>query len=186
MRQLKDKLKKISVFFKDILIKHKIVVAKRNMKNELYLVFLFLSLAENCMTSLKIIRQFNQTTHTLPTTFIARQHHRELTSGPLQYSSTEEKLLEYLFKNYNPNIIPRESSNESLKLYIGLAMVQLINIVKPQKKRIKKEVLLKLKIFEKEDLIKFNFFKYDKEQVMKTNVWIHMVRRCQASFIEPC
>jgi hypothetical protein len=49
---------------------------------------------------------------------------------PIEYSETEEKLLKYLFKDYNPNIIPREHINESLKLYIGLAMVQLINIVR--------------------------------------------------------
>lgn len=45
------------------------------------------------------------------------------------YSSTEERLLRYLFKDYNPNIMPRENLNESFKLYIGLAMSQLINIV---------------------------------------------------------
>jgi len=41
----------------------------------------------------------------------------------------EAKLLHYLLHDYNPNIIPREYKNESLKLYIGLAMSQLINIV---------------------------------------------------------
>lgn len=44
----------------------------------------------------------------------------------------EAKLLNYLLRNYNPNIIPREYNNESLKLYIGLAMSQLINLVKIQ------------------------------------------------------
>ena len=41
----------------------------------------------------------------------------------------EEKLLNYLFYKYNPNLIPVESINDSLKLYMGLAMSQLINIV---------------------------------------------------------
>lgn len=45
------------------------------------------------------------------------------------YSPAEEKLLKYLFKNYNPHIMPRENLNESFKLYIGLAMSQLINVV---------------------------------------------------------
>ncbi len=46
-----------------------------------------------------------------------------------QYSPTEERLLRYLFKDYNPHIMPRENLNESFKLYIGMAMSQLINIV---------------------------------------------------------
>ncbi len=41
----------------------------------------------------------------------------------------EAKLLNYLLRDYNPHIIPRENTNESLKLYIGLAMSQLINLV---------------------------------------------------------
>jgi hypothetical protein len=49
----------------------------------------------------------------------------------VNYSPNEERLLKYLFTNYNPNIIPIESSNQSLKLFIGMAMIQLINIVKP-------------------------------------------------------
>ena len=44
-------------------------------------------------------------------------------------SINEEKLLNYLFHNYNPNVIPRLFSNESLIIYIGLSMSQLINIV---------------------------------------------------------
>jgi hypothetical protein len=68
----------------------------------------------------------------------------KLESEDYSQALEEERLLRYLFKDYNPHIIPRESNNESLKLYIGLAMIQLINI-------------------------------FDKEQVMKTNVWVHMV-----------
>lgn len=47
----------------------------------------------------------------------------------IKYTPNEEKLLKHLFKNYNPNIMPKEYANETVKLYIGLAMVQLINIV---------------------------------------------------------
>jgi hypothetical protein len=76
----------------------------------------------------KIMPSMNLTTNVVPTTtFVSKQG--GYTEPPLVYSSTEEKLLAYLFREYNPNIIPRENSNESLKLYIGLAMVQLINIV---------------------------------------------------------
>ena len=48
----------------------------------------------------------------------------------IKYTLNEEKLLRYLFKNYNPNIMPKEFS-ETLKLYIGLAMIQLIYFVIP-------------------------------------------------------
>ena len=41
----------------------------------------------------------------------------------------EERLHRYIFKNYNPNIIPKRYSNETLKLSIGLALIQIINIV---------------------------------------------------------
>lgn len=77
--------------------------------------------------SLKIMKQYNMTTNVIQTTNMAKV--AAISKDPIAYSSAEEKLLEYLFKDYNPNIIPRESANESLKLYIGLAMVQLINIV---------------------------------------------------------
>ena len=40
----------------------------------------------------------------------------------------ELKLLDLLFYNYSPNIIPRR--NKPLKLYMGMSMAQLINIVK--------------------------------------------------------
>jgi hypothetical protein len=43
-------------------------------------------------------------------------------------SINEERLLKHLFNNYNPNVIPR-FVNESLTIYIGLSMSQLINIV---------------------------------------------------------
>lgn len=46
------------------------------------------------------------------------------------YSPSEERLLKYLFKSYNPHIMPRVNSNESLKLYFGLALGQLINVVR--------------------------------------------------------
>ena len=41
----------------------------------------------------------------------------------------EDRLLKYLFKDYNPYVIPRDYRNYSLKLYVGLAMIQLINMV---------------------------------------------------------
>jgi hypothetical protein len=41
----------------------------------------------------------------------------------------EDELLKILFQTYNPNIIPRRNLNESLKLYVGLAMIQLVNMV---------------------------------------------------------
>lgn len=41
----------------------------------------------------------------------------------------EERLHRYIFKNYNPNIMPKRDSNETLKLSIGLALIQIINIV---------------------------------------------------------
>lgn len=48
---------------------------------------------------------------------------------PYIFSLSEERLLNYLFKGYNPNIIPNHENNQSLRVYLGLAMVQLINIV---------------------------------------------------------
>ncbi len=79
----------------------------------------------------KIMPSLNLTTNVIPTTHVPKQQQPgTYKEPPLAYTSTEEKLLEYLFRDYNPNIIPRENSNESLKLYIGLAMVQLINIVR--------------------------------------------------------
>ena len=47
----------------------------------------------------------------------------------LDSSSEEERLLKYLLKNYNPNIMPKLNMSENFKLYFGLAMSQLINIV---------------------------------------------------------
>lgn len=81
-------------------------------------VFILLSLRYLECAKLKSL---NMTTPII-TTDINRHH-------GLQYSPNEEKLLKYLFKDYNPHIMPKESLNESFKLYIGMAMSQLINIV---------------------------------------------------------
>jgi len=56
------------------------------------------------------------------------QYYKYMNRSVIEWQK-EAKLLHYLLQDYNPNIIPRESKNESLKLYIGLAMSQLINIV---------------------------------------------------------
>ena len=95
---------------------------------------------------------------------------RKLTDN-YSYTQDEEKLLKYLFKDYNPNIIPKVSLNESLKLYFGLAMSQLINVVS-ERRMGSGEWFLGLVISWSSNLV---ILKYDKEQVMKTNVWIHMV-----------
>lgn len=73
---------------------------------------------------LKVMKAFNHTTHIMPPNQKVKYHQSDL-----GYSPSEEKLLKYLFKEYNPHIMPIENLNESLKLYIGLAMGQLINIV---------------------------------------------------------
>ena len=44
-------------------------------------------------------------------------------------SKNEENLIKILFSDYNPNVIPRPRLNESLKIYMGLSMSQLLNIV---------------------------------------------------------
>jgi hypothetical protein len=54
----------------------------------------------------------------------------DFSNSSIKYTPNEEKLLKFLFKDYNPNIMPKEFSNETLTLYIGLAMAQLINIVR--------------------------------------------------------
>ena len=41
----------------------------------------------------------------------------------------EEKLLKYLLKDYNPNIMPKLNLHDHLRVFFGLALVQLINIV---------------------------------------------------------
>lgn len=41
----------------------------------------------------------------------------------------EEKLLKYLLKDYNPNIMPKMDWHDHFKIFFGLALVQLINIV---------------------------------------------------------
>lgn len=49
---------------------------------------------------------------------------------PLYYAlKNEEKLIDFLLHNYNPNVIPQIKGNKSLKLDVGLSMAQLINIV---------------------------------------------------------
>ena len=50
--------------------------------------------------------------------------------GNVSDSPSEEKLFKYLLKDYNPNIMPKLNMSEHFKLYFGLAMSQLINIVK--------------------------------------------------------
>jgi hypothetical protein len=41
----------------------------------------------------------------------------------------EEKLLKYLLKDYNSNIMPKLNLHDHLRVFFGLALVQLINIV---------------------------------------------------------
>ncbi len=60
---------------------------------------------------------------------LKRQYNIEHFNSKSKYKY-ENKLLHLLFKNYNQNILPRENNNESLKLNIGLAMIQLVNIVR--------------------------------------------------------
>ncbi|RNA33865.1 acetylcholine receptor subunit beta-like 1 [Brachionus plicatilis] len=86
----------------------------------------------------KILKNFNQTSD-----FSLDNFKSLIQQDDGDYSPSEERLLRYLFRSYNPNIMPRVNGNESFKLYFGLALGQLINV-------------------------------YDKEQVMKTNVWLHM------------
>jgi hypothetical protein len=59
----------------------------------------------------------------------------ESSSATNKYSASEEidkmeeRLHRYIFKNYNRNIMPKRHLNETLKLSIGLALIQIINIV---------------------------------------------------------
>lgn len=57
-----------------------------------------------------------------------KDHKKNTNRSEIEWQK-EAKLLNFLLHDYNPNIIPSEKKNESLKLYIGLAMSQLINIV---------------------------------------------------------
>lgn len=41
----------------------------------------------------------------------------------------EEKLLKYMLKDYNSNVIPKINKSHSFTIFFGLALVQLINIV---------------------------------------------------------
>ena len=82
------------------------------MSSRLYFFFLFI----NIKFSLAIILKYSNLT-------LSNQK-------PNSYGlKNEEKLINLLLQNYNPNVIPRPSLNESLKLYVGLSMAQLINIV---------------------------------------------------------
>ena len=56
-------------------------------------------------------------------------HHHDSHHKMFDYSHNEERLLNHLFKDYNPFVMPRKSANESLKVYFGLALHQLIQIV---------------------------------------------------------
>ena len=90
------------------------------------MILLLNSLFLNLINCFKIIKHIN-----LTTSIIATDHIHYYKKSPLEVTTTpnEEKLLRYLFKDYNPNIMPKENMNESFKLYFGLAMAQLINIV---------------------------------------------------------
>jgi hypothetical protein len=72
----------------------------------------------NCIN---LTKMFSKMTSKLP--------ELNINHSTIKYTPNEEKLLKHLFKNYNPNIMPKEHLNETVKLYIGLAMIQLINIV---------------------------------------------------------
>lgn len=94
------------------------------------LFFLFLLQFVNKLNCAKIMKHFNHTTHIIPTDFLKDKYVKyNKIKAQEGYSPSEERLLKYLFKDYNPQIMPRENLNESFKLYVGLAMGQLINIV---------------------------------------------------------
>lgn len=86
----------------------------------MWFILLWLSLVDRSAS--RVINLMNYTTPVMLGSDRLNQDH----------ISTEEKLLRYLFKDYNPNVMPRQNLNESFKLYVGLAMSQLINIVKEE------------------------------------------------------
>lgn len=76
------------------------------------IIFLNLSLLSFC---------FNNQSLTLKNEISKRNNRRPY--------DAKTKLLRYLFTNYNPNMIPIQNHKYSQKVYIGLAMIQLINMV---------------------------------------------------------
>lgn len=94
------------------------------MRNFLIMTSIFCYLA-NLTKSAKIIKNFNLTSES------SLEYVKSLMQeDDVGYSPSEERLLRYLFKSYNPNIMPRVNLNESFKLYFGLALGQLINVVR--------------------------------------------------------
>lgn len=97
------------------------------MKNFLMILSVFYCLLNSAICTIKHADQKSE--HFLNNVKLINQE------NDVEYSPSEERLLKYLFKSYNPHIMPRVNYNESLKLYFGLALGQLINVVRFKKKK---------------------------------------------------
>ena len=90
----------------------------------------------------------------------------------LKCSLEEERLIKTLFKSYNKLIRPVRNSSEHVIITMDLVLLQLINVVS-----------FTMIIFNNRFKIGISFIwfvfvkqtkKYEKEQIMKTNVWINL------------
>lgn len=75
-----------------------------------------------------------------------------------------------LFRGYNKLIRPVQNMTQKVDVQFGLAFVQLINVV---------SVYCATLCYTKTNIFKFNLIKYfaknEKNQIMKSNVWLRLV-----------
>lgn len=78
-------------------------------------------------------------------------------------SEDENRLIHYLFseQGYNPLVRPTAHSNETVVVSFGLLLVQLIHVSGAL------DLSTEICVF-------FDLEVYEKEQIMKTNTWLHM------------
>ena len=84
----------------------------------------------------------------------------------LKCSLEEERLIKTLFKSYNKLIRPVRNSSDYVTITMDLVLLQLINVVSID--------VFKNKLYLYDNSNYSLFFKYEKEQIMKTNVWINL------------
>lgn len=86
-------------------------------------------------------------------------------------SEDEERLVRDLFRGYNKLIRPVQNMTQKVDVRFGLAFVQLINVVSVTKFFfLLNEILIEIEI-----LCPIHNLQNEKNQIMKSNVWLRLV-----------
>lgn len=90
-------------------------------------------------------------------------------------SEDEERLVRDLFRGYNKLIRPVQNMTQKVDVRFGLAFVQLINVVSVIDRRQFGLSLIELDIMRMSISDLFFLLQNEKNQIMKSNVWLRLV-----------